>query len=271
MPERGKKSVLLSEDAWCIPPRNVRSYVEELLARNEAELAGRVLRNYARAVDHPDTEARKKAATGLQELADLYGRAEADLLQETLGAVGMRVCCEHSLELQTLLSAAYVRLTQEAAQRRDYLALGSSLRTLERLHEYRPRSVEHIRPRVAIENRLHEFVSEAALAPIMPSGLLELLRLSPKATAETIALQFSRSNARDAGDRLVSLAQHAGDNILECLVTMLRSGSAEEAAPSAGIVSRFSMHTLQQALSPRLSGFTRLQQDAIVRQIAAAG
>ncbi|MGA8676663.1 MAG: hypothetical protein WB621_15715, partial [Candidatus Acidiferrales bacterium] len=36
VPESGKKSVLLSPEAWCIPPRNVQQYVEELLGRGES-------------------------------------------------------------------------------------------------------------------------------------------------------------------------------------------------------------------------------------------
>jgi len=31
VPESGKRTVLLSEEAWCIPPRNVQSYVGELI------------------------------------------------------------------------------------------------------------------------------------------------------------------------------------------------------------------------------------------------
>ena len=271
MPERGKQLVLLSADAYCIPARNVRSYVEELMARGEVAMASRVLRSYAAGIDNPDPEARKKVSAGLQDLADLYGRVEADLLRDTLARVGMRVCCEQSLDMQAMLSATYVRLTQEAAQRRDYLALTSSLRTLERLHEYRPRTVEHIRPRIAVEGRLHEFVAEAAAAPMMPAGILELLRLTPRATAETIAMQFSRCHTRSDGERLLHLAQQAGDNIMECLQTMLRSGSADETARGAAILSRTNLDMVQGELAQRISGFNRLQQDAIVRQVAAAG
>ncbi len=32
VPEQGKRTVLTSSDAWCIPPRNIRQYVEELIA-----------------------------------------------------------------------------------------------------------------------------------------------------------------------------------------------------------------------------------------------
>ena len=271
IPERGKQMVLLSADACCIPPRNVRSYVEQLLARGDTKLAARVLRCYAAAIDHSDPEARKRVAGGLQELADLYGRMPGSLLPDVLGAAGMRVCCEDSLEMQTLLSAAYVRLTQEAAQRRDYTALTTSLRTLERLHEYRPRTVEHIRPRIAVENRLHEFVAEAAAAPHIPDGILDLLRLTPRPAAETIALQFSRCITRSDGERYLALAQLAGHSVLECLQSMLRSGQPDEAARSAALLSRVQLDLVLGELGRRVSGFTRLQQDAMVRHIAAAG
>ena len=35
VPEAGKQMVLLSEDAWCIPPRNVQSYVAELARKRK--------------------------------------------------------------------------------------------------------------------------------------------------------------------------------------------------------------------------------------------
>src|ERR1700675_633025 len=43
VPESGKRHVLMSAEAWCIPPRNVQQYVEELLGRGEAAAAGDLL------------------------------------------------------------------------------------------------------------------------------------------------------------------------------------------------------------------------------------
>ena len=37
VPESAKREVLLSDDAWCIPPKNVQSYVSELIAHGEAQ------------------------------------------------------------------------------------------------------------------------------------------------------------------------------------------------------------------------------------------
>jgi len=33
VPESGKRAVLLSEEAWCIPPKNVQSYVNDLIKK----------------------------------------------------------------------------------------------------------------------------------------------------------------------------------------------------------------------------------------------
>ena len=46
VPESGKKSVLLSHEAPCVPPRNVRQFVEVLLDRDEKQAAAEILNNY---------------------------------------------------------------------------------------------------------------------------------------------------------------------------------------------------------------------------------
>src|SRR5258708_28463011 len=46
VPESGKRAVLLSGEAWCIPPRNVQSYVGELIEHGNVGEAIGILRNY---------------------------------------------------------------------------------------------------------------------------------------------------------------------------------------------------------------------------------
>src|SRR4029077_8303567 len=60
VPEAGKKRVLLSNEAPCVPPRNVRQFVELLLERDDKETADAILRNYFNALDAKDAEARRK-------------------------------------------------------------------------------------------------------------------------------------------------------------------------------------------------------------------
>src|ERR1700716_559697 len=35
VPESGKRAVLLSDEAWCIPPKNIQSYVNDLIKKGE--------------------------------------------------------------------------------------------------------------------------------------------------------------------------------------------------------------------------------------------
>src|SRR5256886_7650774 len=80
VPESGKRAVLLSDDAWCIPPRNVQSYVTDLIKKGNTNEAIHILQNYAGCADSEDTEARKKTAAGLTQLAELYARVDPKLL-----------------------------------------------------------------------------------------------------------------------------------------------------------------------------------------------
>ncbi len=43
VPENGKRTVLTSPEAWCIPPRNVKLYVDELRRRGDHKLAAEIL------------------------------------------------------------------------------------------------------------------------------------------------------------------------------------------------------------------------------------
>ena len=271
VPEQGKKSVLLSADAWCIPARNVRSYIEELLGRGENAMADAILRNWLRQLGGSDLQARRTTAAAVSELADLYAKVSSDLLLSALRAVGMRICSEESMELQTQLGAAYVRLTQEAAQHRDYPAVMQSLLTLERLQEYRPRTAQEVRPRVTVENRLRGFISEAVREPVLPQGLVQVLARVPLPAAQEIAAQFSACGLRSLADRYLELAQAVGKSVVECLTGTLRTGRASEITSSAGLLSRLRPETVEQELPRRILELSRQQQDAVVRVLAAAG
>src|SRR5207253_4639606 len=51
VPEAGKKSVLMSSEAACVPPRNIRQFVEMLLERSDNDLAAKILTNYSDCLD----------------------------------------------------------------------------------------------------------------------------------------------------------------------------------------------------------------------------
>ena len=271
VPEAGKKSVLLSPDMWCVPPRNVRQYVEELITRGDTETANHILQNCLRQLGNTELEARRKTANAISELADMFGKLGNDLLVEAVRQVGMRVCSEAQLEMQTLLGAAYVRLTQEAAQLRDYPAVFQSMLTLERLHEYRPRTAQEVRPRVTMDNRLRGFISEAIHEPVIPEGLISVLSRTPQFSAQELALQFGQCSLRSDANRVVEMASAVGSGLIECLTGTLRTGHAGEVSGSAGLLSRLKPGVVDEILPGRIGSFSRPQQDGIVRALSAAG
>ena len=100
VPESGKRTVLLSEEAWCIPPRNVQSYIGELIEQGNIADAISILQNYASCADNQESDARKKAAAGLSEMAELYAKVDPRLLGEALRHLGLRLNVEQDAELQ---------------------------------------------------------------------------------------------------------------------------------------------------------------------------
>ena len=271
VPDWGKKNILLSEDGWCIPPRNIHNYVEQLLERRDGTTAAAILVKYLDAVESKDPETRRKTAGGIAELADLYGRTDHGLLQQAILRVGRQLAKEDSLELQTLLSASFVRLNQEASLKRDYLALEQSLCSLARVEKNLPNLARDIRPRVSVNGRLREFIAEIHGLQALPQGLVDVLRRTPAAAAEEIAQQFVRCSTRPDAERYIELMEKIGAAAVQHLENLLTSRAGNEAVIGVGLLSRFNPELLSQALPDRLRGWSRQHQDSAVRQIAASG
>jgi PilZ domain len=271
VPESGKKAVLTSGEAWCIPPRNVQQYVEELMGRGESDAAADILLKYASCVRNKDAEARKKAAIGLGQLAELFSKAASQRLQDALLQIGQQLAAEKDAELQTLLSAAFVRLSQESAARRYYRAMQQALDSLADLEELRPTWAQSLRPRVGVESRIAEFVEEALTADAMPEGLVGVLMRVPQASAEHLAVRLARSGRRSERERIVELAKTVGSACGRHLKEVLRSEPPAKAATVVGLLSRLDPIGVEEALPDRLRHGGRGFHDVIVRQLSIAG
>ena len=252
VPESGKRQVLTSSEAWCIPPRNVQQYVEELMGRGESEAAGDILVKYASCVRNKDAEARKKAAIGLSQLAELYSKAASQKLQDALSQIGQQMAAEKDAELQTLLSAAFVRLSQESATRRYYRAMQQSLDSLADLEELRPSWVQSLRPRTGIENRVPEFIEEALTAETMPEGLVGVLMRVPHSAAEHLALRLARSGRRTERESIVLLGTSVGPPCARHLKELLKTEQPAKAAAVVGLLSRLDPAAVEEILPARL-------------------
>ncbi|HEV2688260.1 MAG TPA: hypothetical protein VGV35_06890, partial [Bryobacteraceae bacterium] len=113
VPEAGKRSVLLSGEAACVPARNIRQFVELLLERGDREMAGKILANYCSCLNAKEQEPRRKTAIGLSQIADLYANTSDEVTTQAITLIGAKLGQENDPETQRLLSAAYARFGQE--------------------------------------------------------------------------------------------------------------------------------------------------------------
>jgi hypothetical protein len=266
-----RKSVLESKEAWCVPAAKLREHVEQLVARGEKEAAENVLRNYAQCIEIKAPEARRLTATGLAELASTYAKFDETLLTDTIRRVGVQLADETDPQLQSQLSAAFVRLSQEATNERSFPAIQRSVELVDYVEAERPAVGKSLRPRIAIETRLPEFLEDAIKSATVPPGLLDLLRRMPLPSAIHVASRFSRAGFREDCDLLVSIMNTLGPEALSHLREQLRSGDVNEAVVALGILSRIEMEVVEEILPGRMSEWKRSAHDRVVRQIAASG
>src|ERR1700686_3846570 len=271
VPESGKQSVLLSEDAWCIPPRNVQSYVAGLLEKGNITEAIEILQNYASCADSEEADARKKAAAGISELAELYSKASPRLLGEALRHVGLRLSVEQNAEVQGMVSAAFVRLSQEAASSRSFSAMEQALELLDGVESQRPGIARSLRGKMGIEERVPDFVDEALRARQVAAGLTGVLKLLPQAAMEQLSTRFNRCSQRHGAEHIANLAGDLGEEGLQYLRSAIRGGPVTEAVEMAGWLSRLDPQAVEVFLPGRLKDFSRSAQDRIVRQVSGSG
>jgi len=268
VPESGKKTVLLSNEAPCVPPRNLRQFVEVLLDRDDKQTSTEILDNYSACLNTKDIESRRKTAIGLSQLADLYSRLGGESMGGAIHKVTEQLCVEKDPELQSLLSAAFVRLSQEASEAKNYQAVNAVCTGMELLQQQRPILVNDLRPRVGVENRIPEFIEESLRADSIPQDLLLVLRRTCQSGAEHLADRFFRCMRRDECDRMIELVKEMGSPALNQLREILRTGQPRQASAVVGLLSRLDVGTLLELLPVRLPEWNRFYHDVVVRQIA---
>ncbi|HEY1264426.1 MAG TPA: HEAT repeat domain-containing protein [Terriglobales bacterium] len=268
VPEAGKKSVLMSNEAPCVPPRNVRQFVELLLERGDKESVRAILTNYYSCLDAKDAEPRRKTAIGLGQIADLFGEAGGDLIGATVSKIGETLGKESDQELQSLLGAAFVRLSSEASTRKQYSAVADVCSALDHVAQQRPVLAADLRPRIGIENRLPEFIEEALSLPQFPPELLKVFQRTAQPASDHLANRFFRCMRREECDLMVELVKQLGSSCSAHLRETLRTGQARQAAAVVGLMSRLDVTSLLELLPIRLPEWNRFYHDVVVRQIA---
>jgi hypothetical protein len=249
----------------------VQSYVGELIERGNIDEAISILQNYASCADSEEPDARKKTAVGLSELAELYSKADPKLLSGALRHLGVRLSVEQDSEVQGLVSAAFVRLSQEAATSRYFPAMEQALDLVAGVETQRPGIARSLRGKMGIEERVPDFVDEALRARHVAAGLTNVLKLLPQTTMEQLSTRFNRCSLRDDSEHVANLASDLGEEAVQYLRSTLRGGPISEAVEMAGLLSRLDPQSIMVFLPGRMKDFPRAAQDRVVRQISASG
>ena len=270
VPEENKKEVLTSDEAWCVPPRNVRAYLEDMLRRGELKTVNEILMKYASCVGLEAPEARRTTAIGLSDLGELYGSGDGSALMDAIRRLGNQLAIEREPELQTLVSAAFVRLSQEAASKRCYPAMQQALASLDSVETQRPGSTQSLRPRIGAEERLPEFIEEAMRSGQIADGMMDILILMPKATIHYATNRFGHCGFREDCELLSTIVRNLGEEATQRLVETLQTAPAGEAAEAIGLLSQLSPENVEKILPARLSQWPRSTHDRAVRQLSAA-
>jgi hypothetical protein len=271
VPDKGKREVLLSPEAWCIPPYNVHSYVAELTKRGDTTAAVQILENYAACAESEASDARRRTAAGLSDLAELYAATDPQLLSGALRKLGVRLSVEQDAELQSLVSAAFVRLSQEAAAHRCFGAMEQAIDLVTGVEAQRPGIGRDLRQKMGIEQRVPEFVDEALRAQKLATGLTRVLRLLPQQAVEQLASRFNRCQLREDAEHVANLAHDLGEEVVQYLRSMVRGGTITESVEMIGLLCRLDPQAVEVFLPSRVKNFPRAAQDRTIRQVSASG
>jgi hypothetical protein len=270
VPEENKKEVLTSEEAWCVPPRNVRGFLEEMLRRGELKTVNEILLKYADCIRLEAPEARRTTAIGLSDLAEFYGSGDGSALIDVIQRLGAQLGLERESDLQTLIGAAFVRMSQEAGSKRFYPAMQQALASLDGVEALRPGSTANLRQRIGAEERLPEFIEDAMRTGQVPDGILDILVLMPKASLQYVTHRFANCGFREDCELLGNIVRGLGDEAVNRLVETLQSAPASEAAEVIGLLSQLSVQSVDKVLPQRLAQWPRTSHDRAVRQLSSA-
>jgi hypothetical protein len=270
VPEENKKEVLTSDEAWCVPPRNVRGFLEEMLRRGELKTVNEILTKYAACVALDAPEARRTTAIGLSDLAEFYGSGDGSALIDVIQRLGNQLGVEREADLQTLVGAAFVRMSQEAGSKKFYPAMQQALASLDGVEALRPGSTNNLRQRIGAEERLPEFVEDALRTGQVPDGMLDILALMPKASLNYVTHRFANCGFREDCELLGQIVIGLGEDAVHRLVETLQTAPATEAVEVIGLLSQISPESVQKVLPNRLAQWPRSSHDRAIRQLSSA-
>src|SRR5208282_1106918 len=111
--------------------------------------------------------------------------------------LGKQLSVERETELQMLVGAAFVRMSQEASAKKFYPAMQQALASLDSVETLRPGTTNNLRQRIGAEERIPEFVEDTMRSGQIADGLLDILALMPKASLHYVTNRFANCGFRE--------------------------------------------------------------------------
>jgi hypothetical protein len=269
--EEKKKRVLESDDAWCVPAAKVRDYVEVLRLDGQTEAAEKILRNYANCIASSNADQRRHAATGLIELAPVFANSSEQLFLDVIRLAGLQFTQANDPNLQAVVGAAFVRLAQEAANKRAYPVVQHAVEMTSFIESENPGTAVNLRSRIGLELRVPDFIEGALKTGDVPEELAELLRRMPIAAVEHIAARFGRAALIEDSESLLWMMEVLGPEVIGHLRDRLENGEPTAAIDTVGLLTRIDIETVERVLPARIKEWKRAAHDRVVRQIAVSG
>jgi hypothetical protein len=251
-----------------VPAAKVREYLEVPRLSGEAGAAEKILRNYANCVASENPEQRRHAAAGLIELAPVYASSSEQVFLEVIRLTGLQLAQASDPNLQSAVSAAFVRLAQEAAGKRAYPIIQHASEMTSFIKSENPGTANNLRARIGLELRAPDFIEGALKTGEVPAELAELLRRMPLAATEHIAARFGRAALVEGSESLLWMMEVLGPEVIGHLRERLEYGEASAAIDTVGLLTRIDIATVERVLPGRMKEWKRAAHDRVVRQIA---
>jgi len=270
IPARNKMQVLLSAEAWCIPPKNVLSFVNELTEKNDPA-AEQILRNYCALLKTGDANAKLKIAGGIAVLAPTFTKVSARLTRWAMTFVSGALGENLSSDLTPALCTALATLVHEAANAKKYEIVPAFFDRLAELQGLAPQISDRVHIEAGIEGCAGRFLDDALAVEVPTTELIEALQQMPYAVASELKRRAVNCSKRDDYRKLTGLTDQLGTPLLEALRQSAAADQPSEAVPAIGLLTPLDGNYVERTLKKRLQGWSPIQQSLAIHQISCSG
>lgn len=272
VPARNKLQVLLSPEGYCVPVKNVASFIDELLNKNDRNTAEQILRNYCALLrGDAEQEAKLKIARGICKLAESYAKVSDRVLQWAMAVVASALSKNLTGDLGVALTSAMASLGREIAHRKNYPVLQDYFDQVAGLHSLSEQIGSRVWAEADFDGAASSFVEDAVNALEPKPDLIAALRQMPQAVADELENRAASCSKREDYRRLTVLAQELGGPVVELLKKSAKANKPERALLASGLLAASDALFVEEILKRRMPGWAPSEQAATIHQIACSG